>query len=79
MTELRTIEPGNQLILANDFYRLLKTKDDFCSWLYNRITNLDMELNNDFVIFLPTNVIKELSKIESFKDERTRQLINELQ
>jgi hypothetical protein len=65
--------------MANDFFSLLKTKEDFCSWMYSRIVTLEMELNHDFYIFIPASVAKELSRIESFKDERTRHMIKEMQ
>jgi phage anti-repressor protein len=79
MTTVREINTGKQMILANDFFKLLKTKEDFMDWMYQRITKYEMELNNDFFLFLPLDAVKELSRYETFQDARTRELIEQLE
>jgi hypothetical protein len=76
MTTVTTKTPeGKQLILANDFFDLLKTKENFLEWLYRQITTRDMEFNYDFYIFLDADAVKELARYESFKDKTKREMI----
>jgi phage anti-repressor protein len=65
-----------QLILANDFFALLKTSDDFLEWMYRRITDFDMKINHDFYIFLDSEAVKELAGYETFYDREARKSVN---
>jgi phage anti-repressor protein len=70
MTTAKYKESDKTLILANDFFDLVKTREDFSEWLYRRISDFDMEVNHDFYIFLDVEAAKELSGYETFKDKK---------
>jgi phage anti-repressor protein len=53
------------LILANDLFAAMKRKDEFRSWLADRITSLDMEEGYDYFIYLDTKCVREMLKYES--------------
>jgi phage anti-repressor protein len=78
MTTAKYKESDKRLILANDFFDLVKTKEDFLEWMYRRILNFDMEVNHDFYIFLDVEAAKELSRFESFKDKKALEKINRI-
>ncbi|MDR2057657.1 MAG: hypothetical protein LBP83_05140 [Dysgonamonadaceae bacterium] len=80
MTTVKTEIVEKQLILANDFFDLLKNsdKENFIEWMYRRITQFDMELNHDFFIFIDAEAVKELAKYESFKHTEDREKINNI-
>jgi phage anti-repressor protein len=72
------IQNNKRLILANDFFALLKTKEDFMEWMYRRITDREMEANSDFYIFINSEAIAELSKHESFRDAESKKQLQEI-
>jgi phage anti-repressor protein len=62
-------QSDKQFIPASEFFAALKTNQDFSDWIIRRIYDLEMELNEDFYIFLDLEAARELSKIESFREE----------
>jgi phage anti-repressor protein len=53
------------LILASDLFAAMKRKDEFRSWLADRITSFDMEEGYDFFIYLNIECVRDLLKYES--------------
>ncbi|MDR0682038.1 MAG: antA/AntB antirepressor family protein [Dysgonamonadaceae bacterium] len=78
MTTVKETTTNKQLILANDFFELIKTKEDFTEWLYRRISEFEMEFNADFCIFIDAEAAIEIAKYETFRDTEAKERLNKI-
>ncbi|OAV70748.1 Phage anti-repressor protein [Bacteroidales bacterium Barb6] len=56
---------NKKVIPAANFFSMLKTKQDFRSWLADKITGYEMEEGEDYFIFLSADAAAEVLKHES--------------
>jgi phage anti-repressor protein len=78
MTALTQTNSNKQFIPAGEFFALVRTSQDFTEWLCRRIYDFEMELNHDFYIFLSSEAVRELSKMETFRDRNAHKLITDI-
>jgi phage anti-repressor protein len=66
MATLTIIKDEEKLLVsANDLFAAMKRKDEYRSWLADRITSFDMEEGHDFFIYMNIECVREMLKYES--------------
>jgi phage anti-repressor protein len=76
---MKTVKQNKkQFIPATEFYSLLKTNQEFVDWIIRRIYDFDMEINQDFCIYIDRKAAEELSRIETFANKEAREKLNEI-